>query len=106
VLAEADYVGSTQGMSEYVGRLADGSRRGRVLLMTECSMADNVSGLYPSVEFVRPCNLCPHMKRNTLPKVLHSLEAMEYEVTIAPEIAEPARRAVDRMLEFSRRPRD
>ena len=105
VLAEADYVGSTQGMSEYVGRLADGPQRGRVLLMTECSMADNVSGLYPSVEFVRPCNLCPHMKRNTLPKVLHSLEAMEYEVTIAPEIAERARRAVDRMLEFSR-PRD
>ncbi|HEV3195883.1 MAG TPA: quinolinate synthase NadA, partial [Candidatus Cybelea sp.] len=81
VLAEADYVGSTQGMTEYVGGLADSSpsttlrinsasegegRRARVLLMTECSMADNVSGRYPSVEFVRPCNLCPHMKRITL----------------------------------------
>ena len=122
VLAEADYVGSTQGMTEYVGRLDEGdpSREvgmgaqrqsgarsaPRVLIMTECSMADNVSGRYPSIEFVRPCNLCPHMKRNTLPKVLHSLEAMEYQVTIAPEIAERARHAVERMLEFSRQPRD
>ncbi len=108
VLAEADFVGSTQGMTEYVGTLQP-SHAGvapRVLLMTECSMADNVSGRYPSVQFVRPCNLCPHMKRNTLPKVLHSLEAMEYEITIEPAIAERARRAVDRMLEFSRQPRD
>ncbi len=109
VLAEADFVGSTQGMTEYVGEL-DAQRaseaRPRVLLMTECSMADNVSGRYPSIEFVRPCNLCPHMKRNTLPKVLHSLEAMEFEVTIDPEIATRARRAVERMLEFSRQPRD
>ena len=91
VLAEANYVGSTQGMTEYVAKLSKGgpprevvtgersdAPAPRVLLMTECSMADNVSGRYPNVEFVRPCNLCPHMKRNTLPKVLHSLEAMEY----------------------------
>ncbi|MBV9718870.1 MAG: quinolinate synthase NadA [Candidatus Eremiobacteraeota bacterium] len=110
VLTEADYVGSTQGMTDYVGRLAehqsDAKRAPRVLLMTECSMADNVSGRYPSVEFVRPCNLCPHMKRNTLPKVLHSLEAMEYEVTIDPQIAQRARRAVERMLDYSRQLRD
>ena len=106
VLAEADYVGSTQGMTEYVGQLSEAQRAPRVLLMTECSMADNVSGRYPNVEFVRPCNLCPHMKRNTLPKVLHCLEAMEYEVTVAPEIAQRARRAVERMLEYSRQPRD
>jgi len=104
VLREADFVGSTQGMTEYVGEIAK-LEQPRVLLMTECSMADNVSGRYPSVEFVRPCNLCPHMKRNTLPKVLHSLEAMEYEVTIPSEVAERARRAVDRMLAYSR-PRD
>ena len=105
VLAEADYVGSTQGMTEYVGTLNEPAteKRARVLLMTECSMADNVAGRYPRVEFVRPCNLCPHMKRNTLPKILHSLEAMEFEVTIAPDVAERARRAVDRMLELSRR---
>ncbi len=106
MLAEADYVGSTQGMTEYVGSMSTQTRTPRVLLMTECSMADNVSGMYPNVEFVRPCNLCPHMKRNTLPKILHSLEAMEYEVTIAPEVAERARRSVERMLEFSRQPRD
>jgi quinolinate synthase len=105
VLEAADFVGSTQGMSEYVGRLAaDGGAR--VLLMTECSMADNVSAAYPNVEFVRPCNLCPHMKRNTLPKVLHCLEAMEFEVTVDPAIAQRARRAVDRMLAFSARPVD
>jgi quinolinate synthase len=112
VLAEADYVGSTQGMTEYVAMLADEPshpgtpRRARILMMTECSMADNVSGRYPGVEFVRPCNLCPHMKRNTLPKVLHCLEAMEYEVTVAPDVARRARRAVERMLEYSRQPRD
>jgi len=106
VLAEADYVGSTQGMTEYVGTLAERTDPGRVLLMTECSMADNVAGRYPGVEFVRPCNLCPHMKRNTLPKVLHSLEAMEFEITIAPEVAQRARLAVERMLEFSRQPKD
>jgi quinolinate synthase len=105
VLAEADYVGSTQGMTEFVGTIV-ARPNARVLMMTECSMADNVSGRYPGVEFVRPCNLCPHMKRNTLPKVLHSLEAMEYEVTIAPEVAPRARRAVERMLEYSRQIRD
>ena len=106
VLSEADFVGSTQGMTEYVGTLsAAPSDRKRVLLMTECSMADNVSGRYPSIDFVRPCNLCPHMKRNTLPKVLHSLQAMEFEVTIAPAVAERARRSVERMLELSQ-PRD
>ena len=108
VLDAADYVGSTQGMVEKVGALrpAQGERHARVLLITECSMADNVAGKYPDVEFVRPCNLCPHMKRNTLPKILHSLEAMEYEVTIPPEIADRARAAVDRMLEFSRARKD
>ena len=101
VLAEADYVGSTHGMVEYVAE----HRTARVLLMTECSMSDNVAGMYPDVEFVRPCNLCPHMKRNTLPKILHSLEAMEYEVTVDPAVAVRARAAVDRMIEFSRRSR-
>jgi quinolinate synthase len=109
VLAEADYVGSTQGMTEYVGafeRQSGAQPAPRILMLTECSMADNVSGRYPNVEFVRPCNLCPHMKRNTLPKVLHCLQAMEYEVTVPPEIAGRARRAVERMLEYSRLARD
>jgi len=101
VLAEADYVGSTHGMANYVGTLSAQAKAPRVVMITECSMADNVAGLYPNVDFVRPCNLCPHMKRNTLPKILHSLETMEYEVTVDPAIAERARRAVDRMLELS-----
>ena len=105
VLAEADYVGSTQGMIEYVDGLRQAqtdSAEPRVLLITECSMADNVAGKYKDVEFVRPCNLCPHMKRNTLAKVLHSLEAMEYEVTVDESVAERARAAVERMLGYSR----
>jgi quinolinate synthase len=114
VLNEADFVGSTQGMVEHVGALrqdalrqAQGDRGGqgdrpRVLLITECSMADNVAGNYPDVEFVRPCNLCPHMKRNTLPKILHSLQTMQYEVTVDPRVADRARAAVERMLDFSR----
>jgi quinolinate synthase len=97
VLAEADYVGSTQGMVDYVGR----QRPARVVMITECSMASNVSANFPDVEFVRPCNLCPHMKRNTLPKVLHSLQTMQYEVTVDPIVAQRARTAVERMLAAS-----
>ena len=98
VLAEADYVGSTQGMISYV----DQQRPSRVVMITECSMASNVSANFPGVDFVRPCNLCPHMKRNTLPKVLHSLQTMQYEVTVEPHIAHRARSAVERMLELSK----
>lgn len=94
VVAEADYVGSTQGMSDYVAR----ARPTRVVLLTECSMSDNVSIQHPDVAFVRPCNLCPHMKRITLPKIRTALETMRHEVTIDPTIAARARRAVERML--------
>jgi quinolinate synthase len=109
VLAEADYVGSTKGMVDYVAlrqSQRDANGAPRVLLITECSMADNVSGIYPNVEFVRPCNLCPHMKRNTLPKILHSLQTMQYEVTVDPALAARARASVERMLEFSRAAKD
>ncbi|MDQ6930132.1 MAG: quinolinate synthase NadA [Candidatus Eremiobacteraeota bacterium] len=102
VLAEADYVGSTAGMQSYVGDLSATQSAPRVVMITECSMADNVAVMYPNVDFVRPCNLCPHMKRNTLPKILHSLQTMQYEVTIDPAVQERARAAVERMLEFSR----
>ncbi len=97
VLAEADYVGSTQGMVDYVGR----EQPARVVMITECSMASNVSAQFPKIDFVRPCNLCPHMKRNTLPKILHSLQTMQYEVTVDPQVAQRARAAVERMLQFS-----
>jgi quinolinate synthase len=94
VVAEADFSGSTAAMIDYVGA----KRPPRVLLMTECSMSDNVAAQHPEVEFVRPCNLCPHMKRITLPKIRHALETMTHEVTIDPAVAAPARRAVERML--------
>jgi quinolinate synthase len=62
-------------------------------------MSDNVAVQYPETEFVRPCNLCPHMKRITLPRIRRALETMQHEVTIDPAVAAPARRAVERMLE-------
>jgi quinolinate synthase len=94
VVAEADFSGSTAAMADYVGR----ERPGRVVLMTECSMSDNIAALNPDIEFVRPCNLCPHMKRITLPKIRRALETMQHEVTIEPAIAARARRTVERML--------
>jgi quinolinate synthase len=94
VVAEADFAGSTAEMIGFVGT----KRPARVALVTECSMSDNVSVQYPDVEFVRPCALCPHMKRITLARIRHALETMEGEVTIDPAIAAPARRAVERML--------
>ena len=94
VIAEADFTGSTSGMISYVGT----KRPKRVVLVTECSMSDNVAVEYPDVEFVRPCNLCPHMKRITLDKILHSLETMTTEVTVDPFIAARARAAVEAML--------
>jgi quinolinate synthase len=98
VLAASDYVGSTAGM---VRHLAE-ARPARVVLVTECSMADNVAVQFPATEFVRPCNLCPHMKRITLPKILHALQAMEHRVEVNEEVAERARRAVERMLAVGR----
>ena len=94
VVAEADFAGSTAAMIDYVGQ----RRPGRVVLVTECSMSDNVAVQYPDVEFVRPCNLCPHMKRITLPKIRRALETMHHPVTIDPALAARARRAVERML--------
>src|SRR5579864_7783133 len=94
VIAESDYAGSTAGMSDYVAR----HKPGRVVLVTECSMSDNLAAEHPEVEFLRPCNLCPHMKRITLEKIRRSLETMTREVTIEPEIAARARRSVERML--------
>ncbi len=94
VVAESDFAGSTAEMIGFVGA----KRPARVALVTECSMSDNVSVHYPDVEFVKPCALCPHMKRITLARIRHALETMEGEVTIDPAIAAPARRAVERML--------
>jgi quinolinate synthase len=94
VVGEADFAGSTAMMSDYVAA----RKPARVVLITECSMSDNVAVQHPEVSFVRPCNLCPHMKRITLPKIRAALETMRHEVEIDPSVAAPARRAVERML--------
>jgi quinolinate synthase len=94
VVAESDFAGSTAAMSDYVAA----RRPRRVVLMTECSMSDNVALQNPGIDFVRPCNLCPHMKRVTLPKIREALETMRHQVTIEPALASRARLAVERML--------
>jgi quinolinate synthase len=94
VIAEADFTGSTAHMIDWVR----GHKPKRVVMVTECSMADNVQAELPDVEFVRPCNLCPHMKRITLPKILDSLINLREEIVIDPMIAERARRSVERMI--------
>lgn len=94
VVAEADFSGSTARMSEYV----DSHRPARALLLTECSMSDNIAALHPKIEFVRPCQLCPHMKRITLKNIRRSLETMTHEVHIPAAIAAKARAAVEHMI--------
>jgi quinolinate synthase len=94
VIAASDFTGSTAHMIDWVRK----NKPKRVVLVTECSMADNVKAELPDVEFTRPCNLCPHMKRITLPKILDSLLQMKEEVVVDPAIAEKARRAVERMM--------
>jgi quinolinate synthase len=96
VLEAADYTGSTKGMIDWVRK----NKPKRVVMVTECSMADNVKAELPDVEFVKPCNLCPHMKRITLPKILDSLVYMKEEVVIDPLIAAKARRSVERMIQL------
>ncbi|NHA14836.1 quinolinate synthase NadA [Thioalkalivibrio sp. XN279] len=97
VLDEADFVGSTKGMIDWVGD----HRPERVVMITECSMSDNVAVEHPEVDFVRPCNLCPHMKRITLPKILRSLQTRTHEIVIDPEVSRRARKAVEAMLEVA-----
>lgn len=94
VVAEADFSGSTAAMSDYVGR----NKPPRVVLLTECSMSDNVAVEHPDIEFIRPCNLCPHMKRITLANIREALAQNRHVVSIDPEIVGRARLAVERML--------
>ena len=94
VIAASDFTGSTARMIDWVRK----NKPKRVVLVTECSMADNVKAELTEVEFVKPCNLCPHMKRITLPKILDSLVYMREEVLIDPMIAAKARRSVERMI--------
>jgi quinolinate synthase len=94
VLGAADFVGSTAQMQTFVTE----KRPAKVLMVTECSMSDNIAADIHDVEFIRPCNLCPHMKRITLKNIQRSLETLEPAVEIDPSVAERARAAVERML--------
>jgi quinolinate synthase len=94
VVAAADFNGSTAAMSDYVST----RKPARVVLLTECSMSDNIAAQYPQIEFVRPCNLCPHMKRITLANIRSALETNRHVISIDPALAERARRSVERML--------
>ncbi|MGH7117179.1 MAG: quinolinate synthase NadA, partial [Stellaceae bacterium] len=96
VVAECDFTGSTAAMADYVGR----ERPARVVLLTECSMSDNVALQYPDLDFVRPCNLCPHMKRISLQNIHDALLHHRFEVTVDAAIAERARAAVQRMVDL------
>ena len=96
VLEVSDFAGSTAAMNDYVLT----KKPKQVVLITECSMADNVAVDAVDTEFVRPCNLCPHMKRISLQNIYEALVKEQYEVTVDPQIAERARLAVQRMIDL------
>lgn len=98
VLEEADFVSSTSGMIRHLAQ----EKPQRVVMVTECSMSDNVAVEFPDIDFVRPCNLCPHMKQISLSKILQALTDMQHEVKVDEDIAQRARRAVERMLAIGR----
>ncbi len=97
VIDIADFTGSTSGIIGYVRE----NRPRKAFLVTECSMASNIHAELPEVDFVGPCNLCPHMQRITLPKILNSLLNLEEEVTVDPALADRARQAVERMINLN-----
>ena len=94
VVAECDFTGSTAGMIDYVAK----NKPAKVVLVTECSMSDNVAADFPEVDFVKPCNLCPFMKKIELQNILYALENETVEVHIDPAIAAKARISVERMI--------
>lgn len=96
----ADYVGSTAGMIAALRK----HRPERAVLITECSMSDNVCSEFPDTQFLRPCNLCPHMQRISLQNVLDSLTSLAPAIEIPADVAAGARRAVRRMLDLEERP--
>ena len=98
VISASDFAGSTSGMVEYVNK----NKPKKVMLVTECSMSDNVEADNPEVEFVKPCNLCPYMKKINLEKILDCLENESNEIIIDKNIADAARRSVKKMTEIGR----
>ena len=98
VIKASDFAGSTSGMIKYV---RDNQPK-KVMMVTECSMSDNIQIDNPNVEFIRPCNLCPHMKRITLPKILDCLKNESNEILISNETIEKAKKSVERMAKIGR----
>jgi quinolinate synthase len=94
VMAAADFAGSTAALADYVEK----KRPGKVVLLTECSMSDNVAAASPGTDFVRPCNLCPHMKRITLEAIYDSLKNGTHAVVIDEAVRRRAKAAIDAML--------
>ena len=98
VIKASDFAGSTTGMSKYVNK----NQPKKVMMVTECSMSDNVQIENPNVEFIRPCNLCPYMKKITLPKILDCLEKESNEIIIPNNLMDKARQSVERMTSIGR----
>ncbi len=98
VINASDFAGSTTGMSEYVKK----NQPKKVMMVTECSMSDNVQIENPKVQFIKPCNLCPYMKKITLPKILDCLKRETNEILIDEKIVKAARKSVQRMTEIGR----
>ena len=98
VINASDFTGSTSGMIKYV----KDNQPEKVMMVTECSMSDNVQVDNPNVKFIKPCNLCPHMKRITLPKILDCLKNETNEILMSDKTIEKARKSVERMAEIGR----
>ncbi|MCL4131496.1 UNVERIFIED_CONTAM: hypothetical protein GTU68_020368 [Idotea baltica] len=99
VVAEADFTGSTSGIIKWV----HDNKPAKAMLVTECSMASNISDELPEVEFAKPCNMCPYMKKISLEKILYVLHTMDNEVIVDPAMADKARLSVQRMIDLSRK---
>lgn len=98
VISASDFAGSTQQMIDYVEK----DKPARVVLITECSMSDNIQAAHPEMQLVRPCQLCPHMKKITLPKILDCLQNETGEIFVDAALADRARLPIQRMLDMSK----
>ena len=98
VIAASDFAGSTSGMINYVKN----NQPKKVMMVTECSMSDNIQVENPNVEFIRPCNMCPHMKKITLPKILDCLKNETGEIKMDHKTIKKARLSVEKMVAIGR----
>tara|TARA_B100001287_G_scaffold133326_1_gene112274 strand:- start:33 stop:749 length:717 start_codon:yes stop_codon:yes gene_type:complete len=98
VINASDFAGSTSGMINYV----KDNQPKKVMMVTECSMSDNIQVENPNVEFIRPCNMCPHMKKITLPKILDCLKNETGEIIMDKETIDKARLSVEKMVAIGR----